>query len=226
MASIMFYPFHQPAKKESNMNLYMHTMVTIGRLAIKHVLTILAGVCLFSAVATGAEPKSATPEELSEELDHKFSDRYRVNFDPAVKQRLGEDVYRELVDFFDIAEDAIDVKDLKAHMATYSENYRDGDKDKQAIEEIWQRIFAKFARVIVHHNLKLVTVSADKQTVILRSSGLLLAEPDPKKKLVTIDNWSDQDLVLVKEGGEWKIISIFGEERKRLWFDKPMHALF
>jgi hypothetical protein len=201
-------------------------MVTTGRSAIRHVTTILAGCCLLSAVALGAEPKSPAPNELPDQLDHKFSDRFTVKFDPAAKQQLGEDVYRELVDYFDTAEDAIDVKDLTAHMATYSENYKDGDKDKKAIEEIWKILFAKFERVVVHHNLKVVTVSADKQMIIIRSSGFLLAEIDPKKRLTTIDNWSDQDLVLVKEGEKWQLISIFGEERKRLWFDKPMHPLF
>lgn len=208
------------------MNICMHTMVAIGSLAIKRVVTILAGVCIFSAVALAEEPKSSAHNELPDLLDHKFADRFTVKFDSAVKQQLGEDVYKEIVDFFDVAEDAIDVKDLKAHMATYSESYKDGDNDKQAMEEIWKKIFARFERVVVHHNLKLITVSADKRTIILRSSGFLLAELDPKKRLVTIDNWTDQDFVLVKEGGEWKIISIFGEERKRFWFDKPMHPLF
>lgn len=208
------------------MNICMHTMVAIGSFAVKRVVTILAGVCIFSAVALAEESKSSAHNELPDLLDHKFADRFTVKFDSAVKQQLGEDVYKEIVDFFDVAEDAIDVKDLKAHMATYSESYKDGDNDKQAMEEIWKKIFARFERVVVHHNLKLITVSADKRTIILRSSGFLLAEPDPKKRLVTIDNWTDQDFVLVKEGGEWKIISIFGEERKRFWFDKPMHPLF
>lgn len=209
------------------MSLYMYNIITSGRSAIKFVITIFAGVCLFSAVAIAAEPQPSAPDELPEHLDHKYAERFSVKFEAATKQQLGEDVYKELVDFFDIAEDAIDVKNVKAHMATYSENYRDGDKDKQAIEEIWIKIFDRFQRVLIHHSLKLVTMSAGKHTVILRSNGFLLAEPDPaKNKLETIDNWSNQDLVLVKEGGKWKIIGTFGEERKRLWFDKPMHPLF
>ena len=216
------------------MNFHIYSMVTIGRLVIKHVITILVGACLFSGVAIGAdsaaaigaEHKSADPKEQSELVDHKFADRFAIKLDPAAKQQLGEDLYNEILEFFDIAEDAIDNKDLKALMATYSENYKDGDKDKKSIEEIWQKIFARFARLVIHHNMKLITVSADKHMVILRSSGLLLAEPDPKKRLATIDNWSNQDLVLVNEDGKWKLIGTFGEERKRLWFDKPMHPLF
>jgi len=32
--------------------------------------------------------------------------------------------------------------------------------------------------------------------------------------------------VLVKEQGAWKLIGTYGHDRKRLWFDKPMHPLF
>ena len=216
------------------MNFHIYNMVTISRLVIKHVITILAGVCLFSGVAIGAdtadaiekERKSSDPNEKLEQLDHKYSDRFVIKLDPAAKQQLGEDTYDEILNFFDTAEDAIDIKDLKALMATYSENYRDGDKDKKSIEEIWKKIFARFERLIIHHNMKLVSVSEDKHTIILRSSGLLLAEPDPKKGPVTVDNWSNQDLVIVNEAGKWKLFGTYGEERKRLWFDKPMHPLF
>lgn len=207
------------------MNFQLNSTVTIGRLVAKYAITILAGVCLFpfSGVAIGAEHKSTEQEEQAE---HKYADKYFWKIDPASKQQLGEATYNELVVFFDTAEDAIEKKDLKALMGVYSDNYQNGDKDKKSIEEMWKRIFSRFETLISHHNEKLVNVSADKHMVILRCSGLLLAETDPKKPLVTIDNWSHQDHVLVKEHGQWKLIGNVGEERKRLWFDKPMHPLF
>ena len=208
------------------MNFQLNSTVTIGRLAAKYAITILAGVCLFSflEVAIGAEQK---PTEHDEQADHKFADRYLWKLDPASKQKLGEATYNEIMVFFDTAEDAIEQKDLKALMATYSKNYQNGDKDKKAIEEMWKRIFARFETFVSVHNEKLVNVSADKHMVVIRCTGLLLAKPDPKKdELVTIDNWSAQDHVLVKEAGKWKLIGNVGEERKRLWFDKPMHPLF
>ncbi len=217
------------------MNYRLNRKITIGRLVTTYVLTILTGACLVSGVATGAEQKSSSTtkqadieaQKAQKELeDHKYSDRFTITLDPAAKQQLGEDTYKEILEFFDTAEDAIDNKDLKALMETYSENYKDGDKDKKSIAEIWAKIFARFSRLVIHHNLKLVTVSADKHLVILRSGGLLLAESDPKKGLVTVDNWSNQDLVIINESGTWKLIDTFGEERKRLWFDKPMHPLF
>ena len=213
-----------------NMNCQFNSKITIGRLVTTYVLTILAGVCLVSGVATGAEQISSgtvKQADIQKELeDHKYSDRFTIILDPAAKQQLGEDTYKEILEFFDTAEDAIDTKDVKALMETYSENYKDGDKDNKFIAEIWTKIFARFNRLVIHHNLKLVTVSADKHLVILRSGGLLLAESDSKRGLVTVDNWSNQDLLLINESGKWKLIDTFGEERKRLWFDKPMHPLF
>lgn len=208
------------------MKFQLNSTVTIGRLVTKYAITILAGVCLFSflEVAIGAEQK---PTEHDEQADHEYADRFTWKADPASKQQLGEATYNELVVFFDTAEDAIEKKDLKALMGVYSENYQNGDKDKKAIEEMWKRIFARFDTLISHHNEKLVNVSADKHMVVIRCTGLLLAKPDPKNEgLVTIDSWSNQDHVLVKEAGKWKLIGNVGEERKRLWFDKPMHPLF
>lgn len=208
------------------MNFQSSSMVATGRLVTKYAITILAGVCLFSflEVAIGAEQK---PTEHDERAEHEFADRYLWKLDSASKQQLGEATYNEILVFFDTAEDAIEQKDLKTLMATYSENYQNGDKDKKAIEEMWKRIFARFETLISHHNEKLVNVSADKHMIIMRCTGLLLAKPDSKKgELVTIDSWTAQDHVLVKEDGKWKLIGNVGDERKRLWFDKPMHPLF
>ena len=149
-----------------------------------------------------------------------------MEVDPAAKQQLGEDTYNEIMAFFRSAEKAIETKDLKALMDLYSENYKDGDHDKKSAEKIWARIFDRFETMATHHNMKLVNMSADKNMVVFRCSGLLLGVPDPKEGPITIDNWTLQDHVLVKEAGKWKLIGTYGIERKRLWFDKPMHPLF
>ena len=50
------------------MTFQLDSIVTTGRLVIKQGIAMLAGVCLFSGVAIGAE--------------HKFSDRYSMEVDP------------------------------------------------------------------------------------------------------------------------------------------------
>jgi ketosteroid isomerase-like protein len=187
-------------------------MVTIKRLAINYTIPILIGVLLVTGVANGEQ--------------HSFSDKYSMKVDPAAKQQLGEEAFNEVMAFFHAAEKAIETKDLEALMDLYSENYRDGEHDKKSAEQIWSRIFSTFDTVATHHNMKLVSLSADKNTVILSCSGLLLGAPNTKKRLITVDNWTLQDHVLVKEAGKWKLIGTYGKDRNRLWFDKPMHPLF
>lgn len=152
-------------------------------------------------------------------------DKYSINIDPAAKQQLGEQTFNEVALFFQTTQKAIETKNMEAIMAHYSDSYRDGDLDKKSVAQAWQRIFAKVDSVAALNNLKLVSISADGNMVVLQSSGLLVGVPDNEKWPVTIDSWNKQDHLLVKEAGEWKLIGIYGPERKRLWFDKPMHTL-
>lgn len=199
------------------MSFQMISMATINRSAIKNVIATLIGVCFIAGVAIGAE--------------HKLADEFDIYVDHAAKQQLGEQTFSELMAFFHEAEKAIETKDLNTLMGLYSDNYTDGEHNKKSAEVIWERIFATFEMTATRHNMKLVKMAEDKNMVIFRCSGLLLGVPNPdakmkQKGLVTIDNWALQDHVLVKEAGKWKLIGTYGTERKRLWFDKPMHPLF
>lgn len=187
---------------------------TIRRLSIIFIAPFLISVSLFSGAAIAEE--------------HQISDKYSMVVDPAAKQQLGEKTYNETMMFFHAAEKAIETKDLAGLMALYSDSYSDGVHDKKSAEQIWQRMFNTFDSMATQHSLKLGKVSADKNMVIFQCSGLLMGSPDPKikKGLITIDNWANQDHVLVKEGGKWKLIGTYGLERKRFWFDQPMHPLF
>ena len=184
----------------------------INRLVIMCGTPILMAISLFTNVAIGEE--------------HKIPDKYSMEVDPAAKQQLGEQTFNEVMMFFHAAEKAIEAKDLEALMSLYSDNYRDGDRDKKFAEQIWRRIFSTFDTMATIHNMKLGKMSADKNMVVFQCSGLLLGAPANKKGFITIDNWNKQDHILVKEAGKWKLIGTYGLERKRFWFDKPMHPLF
>lgn len=194
------------------MTFHINRVSTINRLAIMCGAPILIAVSLFTGVASGEE--------------HRFSDKYFTEVDPAAKQKLGEQTFNEVMMFFHDAEKAIEAKDLEALMELYSENYSDGEHDKKSARQIWGKIFSTFDIMATRHNMKLEKMSPDKNMVIFRCSGLLLGVPDIKKGPITIDNWTEQDHVLIKEAGKWKLIGTYGPERKRLWFDKPMHPLF
>ncbi|MDX8403251.1 MAG: hypothetical protein R8K54_02445 [Mariprofundaceae bacterium] len=154
-----------------------------------------------------------------------------MEVDPAAKQQLGEKTFNEVMTFFHTAEKAIETKDLDSLMGLYSENYSNDGHDKKSVRKIWERIFSTFDTMATHHvmelaNMTAVKKSANKNTVIFRCTGLLMGIHHPEKAAVTIDNWSQQDHVLVKENGKWKLIGTYGKDRKRLWFDKPIHPLF
>lgn len=157
---------------------------------------------------------------------HQLSDRHKMVIDDSLTESLGEETAKEVMTFFHSAEKAIQSRNIEALMSLYSEGYRDGDHDKASARKIWERIFKRFNEMATRHNMKLVTKSSDKGLVILRCSGILLGLPEGDSGPITIDNWNQQDHVLKKEDGQWKLIGSFGKSRKRLWFDKPMHPLF
>ena len=180
----------------------------------------LIGTAIFLTIAL-VMPTGATFAD-----QHRLSDRHKMEVDNSIKEHLGEKTANEVMSFFHRAEMAIQSRDLEALMALYSDGYRDGDHDKAAARKIWERIFKRFNELATRHNMSLVTKSSDEDLVIMRCSGILLGIPEGSEGSIAIDNWNQQDHVLKKEDGQWKLIGTFGKERKRLWFDKPMHPLF
>ncbi len=194
------------------MSIHMNRKAIVGRLPGRFGILVLVGGCflLGAGIAAG----------------YRYSDRYSMELDPSGKERVGEQTFNDVKAFFDEAERAIETKNLKTLMSLYSENYSDGQHDKNSAEQIWQRIFATFDTMATHHNMGFVNTSAEKNVAILLCSGLLLGIPKGEERAITIDNWNQQEHVLVKEAGKWTLIGTYGRARKRLWFDKPMHPLF
>lgn len=193
--------------------------MTCNHMGMKSRQLTVCGAAIFAAVFLlfmGAANGNEQP----------IPDKYSLEIDNAAKQQLGEQTFNEVMLFFHNAENAIETRDLAALMSLYSDNYSAGDHDKRSAEQTWQRIFATFDRIAMLHKMKFGNASTDRNMVTLQCTGLLVGVPGGKKEPVTIDNWTNQDHILVKEGGKWKLIGTYGLERKRLWFDEPMHPLF
>lgn len=180
----------------------------------------LIGVALFFIMVLVVSTGSTFADQ------HRLSDRHIMVFDKAISKQLGEKTAKEVMSFFQNAETAIQSRNIEALMALYSDGYRDGEHDKAAARKIWERIFKRFSELATRHNMSLVTTSSDKDLVIMRCSGILLGRIKGSYAPIPIDNWNKQDHILKKEKGQWKLIGSYGKERKRLWFDKPMHPLF
>lgn len=155
-----------------------------------------------------------------------LSEHHVINIDPHSREMVGDKVVNEILDFFHAAEKAVEKKDLDNLMSLYSENYRNGDHTKESVRMIWERIFSRFDKMATIHNMRFQITSVESNVMIIRCSGLLIGVPAGGKELITIDTWTNSDHVLAKEGGKWRLIGTSGHERKRLWFDKPLHPLF
>ncbi len=155
-----------------------------------------------------------------------FSEHHSLNFDSHSKKSVSEKTFKEISRFFHDSEKAIETEDLKALMSLYSDNYVNGPHNKNSVKGIWKTVFSRFDEMATVHNMSILTGSSDSDLMIIRCSGMLLGIPKGEKNLISIDNWVNNDHILSKEKGTWKLIGTFGKEQKRFWFDKPLHPLF
>jgi len=157
--------------------------------------------------------------------DEGLSEYFAINIDPKDRKKIGEETYQEIVAFFHKAEKAIEREDLNTLMSLYSDGYSNGDRTKREVETVWKRLFAQFDLMATIHNMRFITKSKSP-VMVIRCSGLLVGNPANEKNLITIDNWTNNDHILAKENGKWKLVGTAGKEQKRFWFDKAMHPLF
>lgn len=191
-------------------------------------IVLAAGIMIsFAAgVSDAKDPAKEAPKETAKHEGHS-SPNYILNMDPKSSGTIGKAAADEVHTFFDDAEKAIEAKDLNALMGLYSENYTNGTHKKADAEVTWKRLFQDFDNLAMTHNMRFVTADAKSNVVVMQCSGMLVGEPKVEKGgIIALDSWMNSDHVLVREGGKLKIIGSTGAEKKRLWFDKPMHPLF
>lgn len=155
-----------------------------------------------------------------------LSESHAINIDPASRKKIGEKAWAEIKQFFTAAETAIETENLEMLMSLYSVNYKNGEHTKDSAKKIWKRVFKQINNMSAIHNMRFISMAPESDGMIMRCSGLLLGVPEGEENLITIDNWTDTDHILARENGKWKLIGHSGNERKRFWFDRPMHPLF
>jgi ketosteroid isomerase-like protein len=183
------------------------------------VATLIAGVLTLTLPGV-----SVAKEEAKHQ--HHMSPNYVLNIDPHGKEIIGQAVAKEVGEFFDEAEKAIESKDITALMNLYSDGYTNGVHKKADIASTWKTIFEGFNSLAMTHNMRFVSTDPKSNVVILRCSGMITGVPKDDKDTIALDSWMNTDHVLVKEGGKFRIIGSSGADKKRLWFDKPLHPLF
>lgn len=175
-------------------------------------------ILVFAPLSNAAETAAKHKEHLSQ--------NYTLNIDPRMTTTAGKELFDEVMNFFDEAEMAIEAKDLDKLMTLYSDSYSNGVRKKADIAVAWKRLFNDFSGLAMTHNMHLSMNDPKANLVIMTCSGILVGVPTGEKESIALDYWLNNDHVLVKESGKWKIVGSIGKEQKRLWFDKPMHPLF
>ena len=191
----------------------------IGGYSKVSVAALIAGVLTFTLPGV-----SVAKEEAKHQ--HNLSPNYVLNIDPHGKDVVGQAVAKEVGDFFDEAEKAIESKDLTALMSLYSDGYVNGNHNKNDINVTWKTIFEAFNSLAMTHNMRFISSASKSNVVVLRCSGMITGVPKDEKEVIALDSWMNTDHILIKEGGKFKIIGSSGADKKRLWFDKPLHPLF
>ncbi len=183
-------------------------------------LFFIAGILILVSA-----PASNAAESMAKHKEH-LSQNYTLNIDPHMKTTAGKELFEEVMSFFDEAEVAIEAKDLDKLMTLYSDSYTNGVRKKADIVVVWKRLFSDFNGLAMTHNMHLTMNDPKAHLVIMTCSGILVGVPTGEKESIALDYWLNNEHVLVKENGHWKIIGSIGKEQKRLWFDKPAHPLF
>ena len=155
-----------------------------------------------------------------------LSANHSLTMDPLSGQVVTDKVKKEILNFFHEAEVAIENEKLDDLMTLYSDKYVNGPHSKEMVRDIWKRLFSQMDRLATVHRMSIITTSPNSDVVIIRCSGLLVGHPQGEKSLTTADTWMNNEHVLAKVDGKWKLIGTTGNERERFWFDKSMHPLF
>ena len=148
-----------------------------------------------------------------------------VHFDQKSVKVVGEKVVGEVAAFYKETDSAIEAKDLDRLMDLYSDAYQDGSNDKKTLREIWTRIFARFDKLYTRHNMRFSEISKDGGTVVIRCSGVLMGAPKDDQFSRALDHWLNNDHVLVKEEGKWRLKGTVGKKELRFWLKNPSNPL-
>lgn len=148
-----------------------------------------------------------------------------VHFDPKSVKIVGETVVDEIHKFFKDAELAMEAKDIDRLMSMYSDSYEDGPNSKEHVREMWKRIFAQFDKIYTRHNMRFSDISQDKSTVVISCSGVLMGSQKDDNFSRALDHWLNNDHVLVKENGAWKLKGTVGKKEMRFWLKNPSSPL-
>ena len=125
---------------------------------------------------------------------------------PSPEIRADDKTVDQIVGAFDRVQAAMDAKDLKGLMASYSDHYSHGGLTKKDLEKFWKDIFARYNRIIGHHIFtKIVVMPGKEREATVTCTGALWGTKTEKGKREPLDSWFEEEHRLVLEDGSWRI---------------------
>ena len=129
-----------------------------------------------------------------------------VEIAPAALAGFDEQVLKELVAAFDLAEIAVQQANLEALMSFYGKAYNYHGLKRSDVRRVWAEVFSHYGHIRSRHvfsNLKIIQEGSRQRAFVTCTGGLYGADKDSGTP-ITIDNWVGEVHSLVKEDDRWK----------------------
>jgi hypothetical protein len=144
----------------------------------------------------------------------------------AVIEADAETVAR-IEEVFNRAEDAIAEKNLDTLMVVYSDHYRDQDRTKVEMRNIWKHFFEQYDRIdTLHAFSRIIVTSGTPPTADITCTGALWATVSGTEQRVNLSLWAEDIHHLSYEGGAWRIVGQGRNGPNRPEFGKTPPPLF
>lgn len=144
-------------------------------------------------------------------------------------QEVDPQTLKDLLATFELAEQAMQARDLDGIMALYSEEYLYHGLKKADIRKVWSQLFEHYKELESFHTFSVIRTvgSGSKLTAEITCTGVVWGTSKDTKLRAPVDSWYEEVHYLKKENGRWRIVgNVGGESQPILQFGVAPHPLF
>lgn len=148
---------------------------------------------------------------------------------PSTIQEVEAQTAKELLSTFELAELAMQARDLDGIMALYSDDYYYHGLKKADIRKVWHQLFEHYQDLESFHTFSVMRTvgSGSKLTAEMTCTGVVWGTAKDTKLRAPVDSWYEEVHYLRKENGRWRIVgNVGGESQPVLQFGVSPHPLF
>ena len=148
---------------------------------------------------------------------------------PSTIQEVDPETSRDLLATFELAEHAMQARDLNGIMELYAEDYHYHGMKKADIRKVWSQLFEHYTDLESFHTFSVIRTvgSGSKLTAEMTCTGVVWGTAKNTKLRAPVDSWYEEVHYLRKENGRWRIVgNVGGESQPALQFGVAPHPLF